>query len=34
VDHGGSVWRKYSRWARLRYSYLDQESRLRKKLLV
>jgi len=34
VDQGGSIWRKYSRWARLRNPFTDKEYRIRKKLLV
>jgi len=33
VDQGGSVWRKYSRWARLRNPFTDKEYHIRKKLL-
>jgi len=33
VDSAGTVWRKYSRWARLRNSFTDREYRIRKKLL-
>ena len=31
VDQGGSVWRKYGRWARIRNPNIDKEYRLRKK---
>ena len=34
VDQGGSIWRKYKRWARLENPFLDKEYRIRKKLLV
>ena len=34
VDQGGSIWRKYKRWARLKNPFLDKEYRIRKKLLV
>ena len=33
VDQGGSIWRKYSRWKRLRNHFVDKEYRIRKKLL-
>ena len=32
VDQGGSVWRKYGRWARNRNPHKDKEYRLRKKI--
>ena len=34
VDQGGSIWRKYSRWKRLRNPFVDKEYRIRKKLLL
>ena len=34
VDKGGSIWRKYSRWKRLKNPFLDKEYRIRKKLLI
>ena len=33
MDQGGSIWRKYSRWKRLRNPFVDKEYRIRKKLL-
>mgnify|MGYP003152576205 CR=1 FL=1 len=33
VDQGGTVWRKYKRWARFKNPFLDKEYRIRKKLL-
>ena len=33
VDQGGSVWRKYSRWQRLKNPFVDKEYHIRKKLL-
>jgi hypothetical protein len=33
VDQTGSIWRKYSRWKRLKNPFLDEEHRIRKKLL-
>ena len=33
VDKGGTIWRKYKRWARFKNPFLDKEYRIRKKLL-